>query len=125
MWTLPESVSTEIRTPPDPVLKLSSFAGRKLSCSMVPIPSPFSIPPLNDALLGFKYRLPDDCDPALEDCWRPRVFNEATWDSMSYWGTVTSLNFFNDNSGADIFRQLLPSGVHGIERLNAVSAYPS
>jgi len=66
-----------------------------------------------DGLLGFKWRLPAEsgCDDSREDCWNPKVFNEATGDSESYFGDITSLNFLNDGSGPGPFNRVLSSGV--------------
>ncbi len=67
--------------------------------------------PFDDGLLGYKYDLLiGDCIPDLEDCWSPRRFDEATGDSISYFGNITSLDFHNDGSGSDPFHELLPSG---------------
>jgi hypothetical protein len=71
-----------------------------------------TVPPFDDGLLGYKWRLPafDDCNQAVEDCWRPRRFNEATGDSFSFFGNVTGLNFLNDNSGSGVFSRRLGAG---------------
>jgi len=67
--------------------------------------------PYDDGLLGYKYDIDlQDCVPDLEDCWSPRYFDEATGDSISYFSSVTSLDFHNDGSGTDPFHELLPSG---------------
>ncbi len=67
--------------------------------------------PYDDGLLGYKYDLLDqNCIPSLYDCWSPKVFNEATGDSVSYFGPASSLDFHNDGSGTDTFHKLLPSG---------------
>ncbi len=70
-----------------------------------------NMPPFNDGILGYKWRdLGDYCIPSLEDCWHPRYFNEATGDSISYFGAGHSLFFSNDNSGTDVFSRRLDSG---------------
>lgn len=62
--------------------------------------------PFTDGLLGFKFQTGlDDCLPALEDCWQPRRYDEATGDSVSYFGAVTTLTF-NEPGHAQ-----LPDGV--------------
>jgi hypothetical protein len=67
--------------------------------------------PHDDGLLGYKYDLLiGDCIPDLEDCWSPRYFDEATGDSVSYFGNFNSLDFHNDGSGPGPFHELLPSG---------------
>jgi len=67
--------------------------------------------PYDDGLLGYKYDLFDqNCIPSLEDCWNPKEFDEATGDSVSYFGLASSLDFHNDGSGSDTFHKLLPSG---------------
>ncbi|MBE0567852.1 MAG: hypothetical protein IH621_18000 [Krumholzibacteria bacterium] len=71
--------------------------------------------PFDDGLFGYKWQilgeLGGNCVPTLEDCWRPRRFNEATGDSFSYFGDMTSLTFRNDGSSTtNPFRKLLPSG---------------
>ena len=73
-----------------------------------------TVAPFNDGLFGYKWKLAGalggNCQPSLEDCWNPRRFNEATNDSFSFFGSVTSLAFANDGSGSGPFRQRLPSG---------------
>lgn len=75
--------------------------------------------PYDDGLFGYKWLLGGDlgggCLPSLSDCWHPRRFNEATGDSFSYFGPVTSLRFENDGSGSSPFRTLLPSGTVSLE----------
>ena len=67
--------------------------------------------PFDDGVLGFKWRyLRDECIPSLEDCWHPRYFNEATGDSVSYFGQNHQLYFLNDGSGPGMFEGLLVSG---------------
>ena len=69
--------------------------------------------PFDDGLLGYKYDLPFDyCIPSLEDCWRPRLFNEATGDSFSYFGEANSVAYANNGTGTDPRRMLIPSGRH-------------
>jgi len=68
--------------------------------------------PHDDGLLGYKYDLlRGDCDPEFEDCWSPKRFNEATGDSFSFFGPVSSLDFHNDGSGTDPFHELISSGL--------------
>jgi len=79
--------------------------------------------PYDDGLLGYKYDLLDpNCIPSVEDCWQPRRFNEATGDSVSFFGPGSSLDFHNDGSGADPFHKLLPSGEFNIN-LNALDVF--
>ncbi len=67
--------------------------------------------PFDDGLLGYKYDLLfDNCIPEMQDCWSPRIFDHATYDSISYFGSITSLDFHNDGSGTGPFHELLPSG---------------
>ncbi|MFO7610048.1 MAG: hypothetical protein R6X35_12790 [Candidatus Krumholzibacteriia bacterium] len=71
--------------------------------------------PFDDGLFGYKWRLLGKlggfCVPTQTDCWSPRRFNEATGDSFSYFGDVTSLTFRNDASSlTNPFRMLLPNG---------------
>ncbi|MEZ4387650.1 MAG: hypothetical protein R3D98_08745 [Candidatus Krumholzibacteriia bacterium] len=70
-----------------------------------------TVPPYDDGLLGFKWRLPeeDGCNSAVDDCFNPKAFDEATGDSFSYFGDVTGLNFLNDGSGNGVFGELLPA----------------
>ena len=76
--------------------------------------------PFDDGLLGSKYFLAsENCFPALNDCWHPRFFDEATGDSISYFGGVSSLAFLNDGSGADPLSMLLPDGSFEV-RLNTL-----
>ncbi len=75
--------------------------------------------PFDDGLFGYKWlisgELGGSCVPSVEDCWHPRRFNEATGDSFSYFGDVTSLLFANNDTGNDPFSKLLPSGEVGIQ----------
>lgn len=66
-----------------------------------------------DGLLGFKWRLPqvDDCNPSVEDCWRPRRFNEALGESLSFFGNLAGLDFRNDGSGSGFFDRRFEAGV--------------
>nr|MEE4267193.1 hypothetical protein [Candidatus Krumholzibacteria bacterium] len=67
--------------------------------------------PFDDGILGYKWRyLGDHCVPDLQDCWHPRYYEEATGDSVSYFGAGQSLFFTNDNSGTDVFSRRLDSG---------------
>lgn len=72
-----------------------------------------TVPPFDDGLLGFKWRLPVEfqCNDAEEDCWNPRAFDEATGDSFSYFGDVTELVFLNDGSGDGPFGRVLDAGI--------------
>jgi hypothetical protein len=76
------------------------------------------VPPY-DGLLGYKWLVEGDlggnCVPSLEDCWSPRRFDEASGDSVSYFGAITSLRFANDGTGTNVFGQVLPSGPVGIQ----------
>lgn len=78
-----------------------------------------TVAPYNDGLFGYKWKLNGalggDCQPSLTDCWSPRRFNEATNDSFSFFGSVTSLLFANDGSGTSPFRKQLPSGLVSLE----------
>ncbi len=79
--------------------------------------------PFDDGLLGYKYLLPNDnCLPAMEDCWQPRRFNEATGDSFSFWGANAALDFYNDGSGVGPLREILPSGVFAL-KLNTIDVF--
>jgi hypothetical protein len=71
-----------------------------------------TVPPDDDGLLGFKWRLPefDDCNDAEDDCWNPRAFDEASGDSFSFFGPVTELNFRNDGTGDGVFGEVLDAG---------------
>jgi hypothetical protein len=67
--------------------------------------------PYYDGLTGCKWMVMDgDCDPEFEDCWHPRLFNEATGDSFSYFAEINQLIFSNNGSGTSYFQRLLPSG---------------
>jgi hypothetical protein len=72
-----------------------------------------TVAPRTDGLLGFKWRLPgeDNCNPSVEDCFNPKVFDEASGDSVSVFGDVTQLSFRNDGTSADIFGRRLEAGV--------------
>lgn len=67
--------------------------------------------PYDDGLFGYKWKLDGDlggnCVAALQDCWSPRRFNEATGDSFSYFGDVTRLIFHNNDTGTSPFRRML------------------
>ncbi|RKZ19791.1 hypothetical protein DRQ50_01385 [bacterium] len=71
--------------------------------------------PFDDGLFGYKWSLRGQlrgvCIPAQEDFWHPRKFDQASGDSFSYFGEVTSLAFANDNPlTTDPFNTLLESG---------------
>jgi len=71
--------------------------------------------PFDDGLYGYKWQLSGDlgngCQPAFEDCWHPRLFNESTGDSFSYFAEINSLLFKNDaSSSTNPFGMELPSG---------------
>lgn len=78
-----------------------------------------TVAPFDDGLFGYKWKLGGElggnCQPSLQDCWSPRRFNEATNDSFSFFGSVTSLAFANDGSGGSVFRRRLPSGQVDLE----------
>ena len=74
--------------------------------------------PFDDGLFGYKwqittqYLLPDGrvCDETATDCWHPRLFDEAQGDSFSYFGSVTSLSFANnDAASTNPFKRILRS----------------
>ncbi len=68
--------------------------------------------PFDDGLKGFKWRdLDEDCDEEFEDCWHPRMFNEATGDSFSYFAEINQIYLSNDGNGSSFFQRLLPSGL--------------
>ena len=72
-----------------------------------------TVAPVTDGLFGYKWKLNgalSDCRAAIDDCWHPRRYNEATSDSFSFFGSATTLLFQNDGSGTSPFRKLLPSG---------------
>jgi hypothetical protein len=76
---------------------------------------PEGLPPdaPRDGLLGFKFRLPEvSCDESSEDCWNPRYWDDASGDSLSYFGTVTQRQFRNDDSAQDVYGKRLTSGLH-------------
>ena len=60
--------------------------------------------PYDDGLYGYKWRLDGElggnCQPAFTDCWHPRLFNESTGDSFSYFAEINSLLFQNDGSSS-------------------------
>ncbi len=66
-----------------------------------------------DGLLGYKWRLPqhDGCNAAVEDCWQPRRFNEATGDSFSYFGGLNGLLLRNDGSSPSLFDRRYETGI--------------
>ncbi len=72
--------------------------------------------PFDDGLFGFKWQIigdiVPDCSPPT-DCWHPRVFVEATGDSVSFFADLTELNFANGTGVPDPdnpFQMLLPPG---------------
>jgi len=71
-----------------------------------------TVPPFDDGLLGFKWRMPgeDDCNPAERDCYNPKELNEATGDSFSVFADVTEMVFRNDGSGSSVFGRRLDAG---------------
>jgi len=74
-----------------------------------------TIYPHDDGLYGYKWRILGElggrCQPSFEDCWHPRLFNEATGDSFSYYGEINSLFFANNgSSNTNPFAMELPSG---------------
>ncbi len=76
-----------------------------------------TVPPYDDGLFGYKFRLPTDvdCDESNEDCWNPRYFDDSVNDSLSFFGSVVGLDFENGSegyTGADVYRRRLASGVH-------------
>ncbi len=75
--------------------------------------------PYDDGLFGYKWRLGGelggDCQPTLDDCWSPRLFDEASADSFSYFGDFTRLVFNNDGSGTSPFRRLLDPGTVNLQ----------
>ncbi len=76
--------------------------------------------PYNDGLLGYKWQMmEDECDPEVMDCWHPRLFNEATGDSFSYFAENSELVFENNGSGFDVFRRVLDSGLLSM-RFNSI-----
>jgi len=91
-----------------------------------------TVPEFTDGMLGFKYRLMGElggnCVPSLTDCWSPRIFQEATGDSISVFALrdrdgnvlppVQDLIFLNDPlAGPEDgpFEKLLPSGAVNLE----------
>lgn len=80
--------------------------------------------PFDDGLYGYKWQLTgalgNNCQPAFKDCWHPRLFNEATGDSFSYFAEINSLLFLNDaSSSSNPFGMELPSGEVNV-RINSV-----
>jgi hypothetical protein len=73
-----------------------------------------TVEPRTDGLFGYKWKLEGElggnCLPILNDCWSPRYFDEASGDSVSFFGDVTSLTFLNNGTGISPFRKLLPTG---------------
>lgn len=75
-----------------------------------------TVPPVDDGLFGYKWRilgeLGGNCIESETDCWHPRKAVEATGDSISYFGSTTSLFFANNGNTTDAnpFLKLLPSG---------------
>jgi len=83
-----------------------------------------TVPPRNDGLYGYKWQLGGalggNCVPTFEDCWHPRLFNEATSDSFSYFAEINSLTFLNDaSSSTNPFGMELPSGAVNVS-INSV-----
>ena len=83
-----------------------------------------SVFPYDDGLFGYKWQLvgdldDEDCNPTLEDCWHPRLFNEATGDSFSVFEEVNSLTFLNNGSASGPFGRYLESGTATI-RVNTI-----
>lgn len=79
-----------------------------------------TMPPFTDGLLGYKWQilgqLGGNCVPTLEDCWHPRLPNEATGDSFSYFAPRADLLFLNSVAGSiNPFEKLLDSGNVRIE----------
>ena len=67
--------------------------------------------PYDDGIMGYKWRLMEDnCDPEISDCWHPRLFNEATGDSFSFFHERDDFLFQNDGSGFDPWSRVLDSG---------------
>jgi hypothetical protein len=80
--------------------------------------------PFDDGLYGYKWQLAGElggfCVPAFEDCWHPRLFNESTNDSFSYFAEINSLLFRNNgNSSSDPFSMELESGEVNV-RINSL-----
>lgn len=67
-----------------------------------------SVYPYDDGLLGYQYRLPGD------DVWRPRLFDQAAGDSVSYFGEANSVAFYNNGSDADPQHAFLANGLHSL-----------
>jgi hypothetical protein len=78
-----------------------------------------TVPPFDDGLLGYKWQLNGtlggNCNPSIYDCWSPRILNEATGDSVSFFGTATQLEFTNDDVGSGPFHDKLESGSYSIQ----------
>jgi hypothetical protein len=83
-----------------------------------------SIYPYDDGLFGYKWQLvgdldDEDCNPTLDDCWRPRRFNEASGDSFSIFAPGNSLTFLNNGSASNPFGRYLNSGANSF-RVNTI-----
>ena len=83
-----------------------------------------TVPPRTDGLYGYKWQLGgalgNNCEPAFADCWHPRLYNEATGDSFSYFAEINSLTFMNDaSSSTNPFGMELPSGAVNV-RINSL-----
>jgi len=79
--------------------------------------------PFDDGLYGYKWQLTGElggfCVPAFEDCWHPRLFNEATNDSFSYFAEINSLYFRNSGNSSNPFATELESGEVNV-RINSL-----
>lgn len=70
-----------------------------------------TISPYDDGIMGYKWRLMEDnCNPEFTDCWHPRLLNEATGDSFSYFSGRDDFYFQNNDSGQDPWGRVLDSG---------------
>ncbi len=83
-----------------------------------------TIYPFDDGLYGYKWQLTGalggNCQPAFTDCWHPRLFNESTGDSFSYFAEINSLLFQNDaSSSSNPFGMELESGEVNV-RINSL-----
>ena len=82
-----------------------------------------TVPPTDAGLFGYKWSLGGDlgnnCVPTFTDCWHPRLFNEATGDSFSYFAEINGLTFSNDGSSLSPFGLELPSGAVNV-RVNSL-----
>ncbi len=77
------------------------------------------VPPL-DGIVGFQFGCsPSGCGALDTGCWLPRRFDEASGDSVPYFGPARSVWFANDDSGADVRQRRLASGTHHLS-LNAL-----